>query len=607
MQSRQNGLIDELIEKSQTALSFAVKGDFANSRKLLDEVRFVRDLFVRDESSLQSLSASQNSQSDVDTRIAVLNQSFDALQKWLDSLRSSEDKKEMLKSPDGVGIYLDCHLPLIWNWEEDLIVIDDTLPATVETALVDRGQAHILVLREGVNTHGIKFVTSTGSAYETLSDWSTHAIGRSIVLSADSLSEQARPLLDEISQIFKGFRIGQNTKAHFSRAWALQQIKNLSSVLTSHPVTALKPFFQGRSCIIVSPGPSLATNIDLLANKRDDHIILAVAQAVPALAKHGIDADYIMVLDPGDHSQTLANAPLEKVKGLIIGDACHPAFFVKGFRNLYTFFSVKPSFGIDDIMSSTSPTVPGGSVSVAAATLAISFGARYVTLVGSDLAVSGGLYYQHTPTAEQLAKPMSEISVPGYYGDRVASQANYASFLQEFQRLAANADEETMLINATEGGAYIDGFVHMPLAEALLKRGSGQQRMADETIPIEALKSRSKRLAGVLVQERGLLATALGIANDCTKLAKKLKSGTDPKAKSLRKKESKLAQLTSQSTSLQIFCQDEISSILRQIKLIRSFEENIALSLKMYAVIQGAIELIRPELSDQIKQLENLT
>ena len=66
---------------------------------------------------------------------------------------------------------------------------------------------------------------STASAYETLSDWSTHAIGRSIVLSADSLSEQARPLLDEISQIFKGFRIGQNTKAHFSRAWALQQIK----------------------------------------------------------------------------------------------------------------------------------------------------------------------------------------------------------------------------------------------------------------------------------------------------------------------------------------------------------------------------------------------
>ena len=47
---------------------------------------------------------------------------------------------------------------------------------------------------------------------------------------------------------------------------------------------------------------------------------------------------------------------------------------------------------------------------------------------------------------------MSEITVPGYYGDRVASQANYASFLQEFQRLAANADEETTLINATEEG-----------------------------------------------------------------------------------------------------------------------------------------------------------
>jgi len=173
--------------------------------------------------------------------------------------------------------------------------------------------------------------------------------------------------------------------------------------------------------------------------------------------------------------------------------------------------------------------------------------------------------------------------------------------------LAANADEETTLINATEGGAYIDGFEHMPLAEALDKRGSEQESMTDETTPIQELKSRSKQLEAVLVQERGLLATALGIANDCTKLAKKLKSATDPKAKSLRKKESKLAQLTNQSTSLQIFCQDEISSILRQIKLIRSFEENIALSLKMYAVIQGAIGLIRPELSDQIKRLENLT
>ena len=607
MQSRQNRLIDELIEKSQSALSFAVEGDFANSRKLLDEVRFVRDLFVRDEPSPQNLSSSQSNQAVADPRIAALNQSFDALKKWLDSMRLIEDKKQMLESRDGVEIYLDCHLPLTWNWQEDLIIIDDTLPATVETALVDRGQAHIVVLREGVNSHGIKYVHSTASAYETLSDWSTHVIGRSIVLSADSLSEQARPLLEEISQIFKGFRIGQNTKAHFSRAWALQQIKNLSSVLASQPVTALKPFIQGSSCIIVSPGPSLAKNIDLLANRRDDQIILAVAQAVPALAKHSIDADYIMVIDPSDYSQTLVNASLEKIKGLIIGDACHPAFFAKGFKNLYTFFTVKPSFGIDGIMGSTSVTVPGGSVSVAAATLAISFGASHVTLVGSDLAISDGRYYQYTPETEQLAKPMREITVPGYYGDRVASKADYAAFLQEFQRLAANADEETMLINATEGGAYIDGFDHMPLAEALRKRGSEQGSITDETIPIQELKSRSKQLEAALVQERGVLATALGVVNDCTKLAKKLKSQTDPKAKSLRKKESKLVYLTSQSTSLQIFCQGEISSILRQIKLVRSFEENIALSLKMYAVIKDAIGLIRPELSDQIKRLENLT
>jgi hypothetical protein len=606
MQRLQKGLIDELIEKSQSVLAFAADGDFPSARKALDELRFVRDLFTRTDPTTQTISTSDEGESRVDSKLTVLNQSFDALNQWLDSVRSSFDNNEILKNPGGVDIYLDCHLPLTWNWEEDLVIVDESLPQAVEAALSTRGQAHTLVLRAGDSNDRIKYVHSTSSAFETLREWSMHSIGRSIVLATGELSSQAKFLLDEVSQIFRDFRVSQNTRARFSHTWALQQINNLSSVLGSHPVDTLAPDFKNRSCIIVSPGPSLAKNIHLLDVKRDDQIILAVAQAVPALAKHGIDPDYIMVLDPSDHSHTLTDVNCEKVKGLIIGDACHPAFFAKGFIGLYVFFSVKASFGIDLIMGGSDTTVPGGSVSVAAANLAISLGASCVTLVGSDLAVSEGLYYQHAPSAEQLAEPIREISVPGYYGGRVSSRANYASFLQEFQRLAAIAGDKTTLINATEGGAYIDGFEHIPLTEALERRGSNEDGFNQDTVSLQELKSRMKQLKSALVQERGILAAAQSLASDCSKLAQKLKSPEDPKTSVLRKKEAKLAQLTGQSTSLQIFCQNEISSILRQIKLIRSFEENIALSLKMYAAIQDAVRMVRPELSGQIQQLDNL-
>jgi len=602
MQQLQQNLINDLLNRSEFVLNCAATGDLQKARQGLDEIRILSHIFTRAEANAPDLSTKEGETRQDSHSLAALAKSFESLAQWLNSVRASWGADEMLLSATGVDVYLDCYLPLTWNWEEDLVILDDSLPPEVEEALTARGQKFIVVLRAGFSSESIKYIDSVSSAYDALRGWSNYYIGRSVVLSTDALSERSSILFDEISQIFRDFRIGQNTISRFSHTWALQQIRNLNWVVASQPVEALNPIFEGRSCFVVSPGPSLAKNIAKLERKSDDQIILAVAQACPALAKHGIKVDYVLVIDPLDYSHVLEDFDCRDVKGLIIGDACHSAFFAKNFRQLYTFCSVRPSFGIDAIVGSSSTPLHGGSVSVVAATLAVACGVRYLTLVGSDLAISEGAYYGYQ-RSENGPVSKHEISVPGYYGGQVKTKPDYASFIQEFQRLANTAGVHSTLINATEGGALVEGFINMPLEEALELVAPPRSAPFENILSTNEIQTRAKRLSAALIEERALIAKANLLAADCAKLARKLKSPESPKVKRLRKKETQLAQLTDRSTTLQIYCRSEMASILRQLKVALSFEDNIALSLRLYASVTEATTKVRGELSNQIKAL----
>ena len=151
--------------------------------------------------------------------------------------------------------------------------------------------------------------------------------------------------------------------------------------------------FKGNKCIIVSPGPSLKNNIALLEDHAGEHIVIAVAQACPALLKHNIYPDFVMVVDPVDYTHVLDGMDCAKVPGLIIADTCHPKFYALPFQNIFSYFAMGPALNSAEIMSAEPMRLFGGSVSVTAADLAVKLGAEEISLIGSDLSFTDEIYY----------------------------------------------------------------------------------------------------------------------------------------------------------------------------------------------------------------------
>ena len=592
-------LAQELLAKSNACVDFASTGNLIEARSLLDELRFVRHLFAAELADKQRNLDLEKIDDECKSLVAELNHSLEILKKWLSSVRSSFSTDKLLATPEGTEVLLDVNLPLTWSWEEDLVLLSGDLPDQVVHALIERGQKKVIFLKSGRNTDRIKYISAPSEAYDSLNAWSTDHIERSIYIASSPTDSPPKPLIEEISQITQDFRIAQNTRSHFARTWVIQQLESLNFVIKSHSISALETEIKGKHCIVVSPGPSLEKNIELLKNRDTSQLLIAVAQAAPALAKHSIDADFIAVMDPVNYSWVLDHTDCSKSKGLIIGDACHTAFFEKKFPSVYAFHNVKASFGVDKILGSEM-LLPGGSISVGAAVLALMFEASHLTLVGQDLAISEGRYYGFHDEGVGLNADCM-ISVPGYYGNQVATKPDYASFIREFERLALLYGTKTKLNNSTEGGAFIDGFDHIPLADALRMLGEQNTAFTPETISNDEIYQRSGALAKGLKAERDVLTETYKIAVECSRLIKKIASPSDPKMKVLKRKEKKLSFSTDKSSTLQIFCQLEVASTLRQIKNARSFEDNKSLSIKLYATLMQASGHLRQEISNQLE------
>lgn len=307
----------------------------------------------------------------------------------------------------------------------------------------------------------------------------------------------------------------------------------------------------------------------------------------------------------------LEGTDCSKIPGLIIGDVCHPIFYAMPFQNIFTYFAVAPALDSANIMSAEPEPLFGGSVSVAATDLAIKLGAKEICLIGSDLSFTDEIYYGGVSVIGGGATKAEEVktqpfTIPGYFGGEVTTNPEYVSFKREFEQLAAENAEELTLNNCTEGGAYIQGFNHIPLAEVLSREIGLKKNLALPENSANAIRSNLKNLLRNLLEERTRLNKVNMLARGCMQLAEKISDPIDKKLAALNKKEKKLILAINSTTSLDLFCTPEIEAIQRQIERINSFEGNIALSKSMYQMIFDAIEEIRLALSEQITAIKTL-
>lgn len=230
---------------------------------------------------------------------------------------------------------------------------------------------------------------------------------------------------------------------------------------------------KGIPAIMVAAGPSLDKNVRELKRAKNKAIIIAVDRAVRPLVNAGIIPDLIAIIDCIKPAELLQIEGTENVP-LVSSMVAMPVVldYNKG-RKIFFMENlefVNKIFDMNDVPFK--PVHTGGSVATTAFSLMYMVGIDNIILVGQDLAYSGETRYAKGSfgNSENTGTASGSIVVEGNYEKEINTSQDlkmYIDWYKNFIQGAKKYRENLRVINATEGGAKIEGTEIMTLKEAI--------------------------------------------------------------------------------------------------------------------------------------------
>lgn len=217
--------------------------------------------------------------------------------------------------------------------------------------------------------------------------------------------------------------------------------------------------------IVVAAGPSLEKNVDLLKEYRSRAFILCVDRAAPVLAERGIRPHAFVTVDAKKDPKLFVSEIAGETPWFAYTTSNYDA--LKQLRQSRIIFA-STIFGyaeklFQEIGSDLFQMASGGSVATNAVNIALYMGSRNIIVIGQDLAYTDNKVYAG---ADIEANQQDLIPVKGFDGGTVMTRGDYKTFIDYYEANAARR-KDVRFINATEGGAYIEGMEHMRLAEVM--------------------------------------------------------------------------------------------------------------------------------------------
>lgn len=361
--------------------------------------------------------------------------------------------------------------------------------------------------------HRIQFFSSPQSLKMHLLQQYRPAQGRVVQVCPPSSRRLAPELCDRIPKVVEEAmllaHINKNTVNGRARQWMDHLLTNLARRTELPSVFALQDVFQGVPAVVVAAGPSLDRNIELLREVQDEVVIIGVNTSFKALIDAGVRPHLVLCLESLNVSVHFEG--LEEALGqtaLALDQSSHPALFGLPAGHTFGFLNCSQAtmgfaariFGDEGVQGLPS----GGSIANAAFSCANMLGCEPIILIGQDLAYTGGRAYASDTVfgditlevdgeegrlidpgeVKQAIHDASEVSedhakfnadrhlfpVTAWGGEgTVLTSIDFDLFRLWFQEAGAHAQamRPLRLFNATEGGAHIEGFEHVPLAEVL--------------------------------------------------------------------------------------------------------------------------------------------
>ena len=342
--------------------------------------------------------------------------------------------------------------------------------------------------------------------------------------------EQAKSLRATLGELVQRSGVNDATHRLRARVWIQDVFANLE-LLRDHPTfLALAGQYQGVPAFIVGAGPSLGKNGRLLAEAAQKGIVFALNSSARALDSYGVEPQVLACMESIDVSHLFEGVSYIDRVARAVSMTAHPRNLRTGGGPLLPIFE-----GIQqqDLPLTALLGFPGlsvsGSVSTVAFSLAQRLGCSPIVFVGQDLAYTDGRAYAvgtayedsrvrlaadgqslehdwcetlkntHNQGENKMTdrEPLLEVTAWGGVGKAMSTIGFSAvrSWLESAAITLAKARPDTRLVNATEGGARIEGYEECRLADLLAT-------LPEREITGASLRRDAERVQAPLSRER---------------------------------------------------------------------------------------------------------
>lgn len=239
-------------------------------------------------------------------------------------------------------------------------------------------------------------------------------------------------------------------------------------------VDVLGRVFAGKDVFIVAAGPSLDKNIELLRERSDKSIILATGTVFQKLMRLGIRPDYVMITDANERIVwQIFNHYRKAEVPLIILSSAYYRLCAEYEGDKYLIY--QKDFAPAEEYAAKQGRIlfeTGGSVSTAALDVCIRLQAGRIIFLGLDLAFTDNLAHA-SGTSNRLAADQTTLQqVKSCDGGMVLSDYKFNIYAEWIEnRLRQEDAKQIPVINATEGGRYIEGMEYRTLKNFLEETG----------------------------------------------------------------------------------------------------------------------------------------
>ena len=422
-----------------------------------------------------------------------LKQNLNAVEAARQTLGKVDFNPVFFLSEELTNAYLDYQLPMAWEFEHDLVTINNLDHTLLLDLLIRRGQKRIFLVGGSINVSDLKIDEPDVVVYKVEDHTQLDELvvafpqrpPRRITTFDCGNEPTSVNLMNEMKDLLNRGR---------SRAWlrfntinrgdAVKILDNLSNILAHRQTAEFHKKFEGKSAVIVCPGPSLSKNIHSLKKLKGKALIICVLHALKPLKAEGITPDIVIHTDPQNlkalfreengelvslYDHWIKKEELEGVSYFVTSSSGSPENFDIPVKEVL-WMSPGMRIGAFLPIDLFDYTRVGGSVSHSAFDLAVEFGFSKIALVGQDLAFSssGDLYANKAEldsSEKRVASLGEKFEVEGFYGEKVTTNTSFSFFAQFYRHFAKQVikETETKLFNCTEGGIYLEGFHHISL------------------------------------------------------------------------------------------------------------------------------------------------